>query len=498
MRMPSLDELRESLQRYADSAGTFAVDAGNSAVDMATGWDLRWEKWVRDATASANSERAGLQGEQTALGGQFTGGWDPREFVEESFDSMSHEEIVSVVDRMNADAVTASAQGWTAIGDALASALTDFKAAILAEIAPADQRSGWSGIGADSAMVATNTYVAASDQLALAGNLIGSKVAEAATGIVQVKATLPPVEHTSGWERAFNVAVPAAGLFKAVMHERNEAREHAVQVMKSVYAPVMRDADDRVPVLPAPPRVAGDDAPAASAGATSWGATSWGAGSGSAGSGGAASGPLPTGAGGDGVGTADTRGAAGADVAAEPGSGPAAVDSDQASSGTSTSDESAYLVPAQSDPSTVWTRPAGVDGMATTSTAGTPGVSSPAPGVGDQVAARAGAGGSGVGGPGGASAGSLVGATPGAPGAFAPGSVPRTAVGSPSGGVTGTAATGAPSTRPVMAGAGMVPAGARGRDDDVEHATPGYLVTVDNGNDLIGTLPLVAPPVLGA
>ena len=45
----------------------------------------------------------------------------------------------------------------------------------------------------------------------------------------------------------------------------------------------------------------------------------------------------------------------------------------------------------------------------------------------------------------------------------------------------------------------MPPAAGHGQgDSDAEHDTPAYLVNADNGNDLVGTLPLVAPPVLGA
>jgi hypothetical protein len=41
--------------------------------------------------------------------------------------------------------------------------------------------------------------------------------------------------------------------------------------------------------------------------------------------------------------------------------------------------------------------------------------------------------------------------------------------------------------------------GAAGNGDgDTEHQTPSYLITVDNGNDLIGKLDPVAPPVIGA
>ncbi|MCW2690617.1 MAG: hypothetical protein JWR37_5507 [Mycobacterium sp.] len=39
--------------------------------------------------------------------------------------------------------------------------------------------------------------------------------------------------------------------------------------------------------------------------------------------------------------------------------------------------------------------------------------------------------------------------------------------------------------------------GAMAREDNGGHRTPGYLITIDNGNELIGPLPKVAPPVLG-
>ena len=50
-----------------------------------------------------------------------------------------------------------------------------------------------------------------------------------------------------------------------------------------------------------------------------------------------------------------------------------------------------------------------------------------------------------------------------------------------------------------MPGMGAMGAGgARGAgDNDSEHAIPGYLVDAGNGSELIGDLPLVAPPVLG-
>lgn len=60
------------------------------------------------------------------------------------------------------------------------------------------------------------------------------------------------------------------------------------------------------------------------------------------------------------------------------------------------------------------------------------------------------------------------------------------------------AVSGAAGSRGMMAGGMGGMAGGRGQgDDDKMHETPGYLITLDNGNELIGDLPLVTPPVLG-
>ena len=82
---------------------------------------------------------------------------------------------------------------------------------------------------------------------------------------------------------------------------------------------------------------------------------------------------------------------------------------------------------------------------------------------------------------------------PGTPGYAGGGSGAGSGAGSPGAGGIGRSGS------PGMAGMGMAPAAGRGGpggDDDV-HATPGYLIDAVNGDKLIGTLPLVAPPVLG-
>lgn len=44
---------------------------------------------------------------------------------------------------------------------------------------------------------------------------------------------------------------------------------------------------------------------------------------------------------------------------------------------------------------------------------------------------------------------------------------------------------------------GMAGGRGQGQGEDDTHQTPGFLINVDNGNTLIGELPMVTPAVLG-
>ncbi|MGH3625538.1 MAG: PPE domain-containing protein, partial [Sciscionella sp.] len=69
----------------------------------------------------------------------------------------------------------------------------------------------------------------------------------------------------------------------------------------------------------------------------------------------------------------------------------------------------------------------------------------------------------------------------------------------------GGAEDGAPSGRAGSAGAtgrtgpGGMPLGGRGGKggDDEEHQLASYLVTEDNGSEIVGDVPMTAPPVIG-
>ncbi|MFE3289432.1 hypothetical protein [Rhodococcus sp. NPDC059234] len=506
MGIPSLDDLKDRLGEFATDIGELAHHPGNKIVDIVSGYDLNERSRVRDEQEAGNAERSDIHGTQSDLRGRFGGAYDPPAITApESFDSMSHAEIKAAVDEMAVGPIRASALGWTRIGDSLEQALTGFRRDISTLIG-----AGWEGIGADKANEATAKYSEASKNLAVAGKLIGSKVAEAATGIAQVKATVPPVEQGSVLGAALEVALPPAGLIKALLHGRDEAHQQAIQVMKTVYTPVMRQADTNVPVLPTPLNVVNgiDPSPVPQPGAG--GGAGAGPVSGPPGSSGGAW-PQIANQGDHRLGATTTPGAP--DDATTAGTGNNPLGGGDATTVQSASSPNSSL--AQSDPSSGSTRPAsapasdgagsgaglaGGHGPGAGPTAGTHSGShgGAGAGAGTRAGTRAGAGSgrgarsvAGLGGGGAGSAG-LGGRVPGG----LVGGIAGSPASAGSGASTGTAAAG----KAGAPGAGMMPgAGARGRgDEDTEHKTPGYLINVDNGNEIVGTLPKVAPPVLGA
>ncbi|MFD4181398.1 hypothetical protein [Rhodococcus sp. NPDC058514] len=486
--LPSLDDLKGSIGDMAsgafDDLSDLARDPGNKIIDVVSGYDIDEGDRVEVQQAIGNAERAAIHTQQAVLTPGLTD-FEPRSMVPDSFDSMSHEAIKGAVDAMSADPVRASAEGWQQIGSSLAEGLTEFKTYISSEI-----EGKWEGIGANAALAATATYVAESDQLAMAGRLVGTKVAEAATGISQVKATMPAVEATSALETLVNVALPSVGMVKQLVHGSDEARQQAIQIMKTVYTPVMVQADTNVPRFPKPQdRTDGPiDRPGLIPGGPGPGGPSGFSPSEYAGPRTGNAGDAPTDPMRQGDGSDPTSGTPGD----EPyGQNPLSSDG----SGANATD-SPFT---QTDPSSAWTAPAaagGADGAG-----------------GGGLGASAGSGGYGSGGygsagsgfaPGGGSAGggAGVGAGLGVSGGVAGGlgggmGVPGGAGAAAGAGGSGVGAAGA-AGRPGAMGGGMAPGGARANgDDDTEHRTPSYLINVDNGNELVGTLPKVAPPVIG-
>ncbi|MFC9357673.1 hypothetical protein ACFTZB_14020 [Rhodococcus sp. NPDC057014] len=396
----------------------------------------------------------------------------------ESFEGWQHSEIYAKTQDMDPSVIGDLAQACHAIVGSLP---IGFGFALLKNTI-AEQ---WEGAAADAALAATETLAGASDQLTSGVQAIGVKLDILSSAAQDVKNSIPA--PTPEQPLSLLPLMPSAA--EAQEAARDAAREEAIRKLQNIYVPNYQDVGTNVPVLPAPHSLSGGPgstdpnltAPT-SGDPGSWSASDSSTSSMSGNGDVSANGETP----GDGESAGDdaaTTSAANAEAAANQGAGAGAGSGSAAQTAAANAQNAAGA------------------GSQSGSGAGGTGYGGTAGGSGS------GAGGSGVG-------GSASGtrrkndkreSEPSSGGVVPGGPIPSG--GAAAGAGAAAAAAAATPVKPSMSrpGMGMAPGmmGAPGRvggngEGDTEHQTPSYLITVDNGNELIGTLDPVAPPVIGA
>lgn len=425
--------------------------------------------------------------------------FDSNPVADDPFDAMSHEDIWAKAGSLDPATIDQTSNNWRALGFEAARSAAAFSKQIADQIG-----TNWQGPAADAAGQGVQKYANSSVELMLSADTLATKVMESYGGVTSTKAMLPPPVPYAGGEKILDVLTWGTRTFlpgdmKSIQHAHEEAEEAARSVMKTQYAPVIRQAAVQVPVLPpAVNPLNGTDTPITSPGLRVDPRMD--------------STPLPySGLGSDGSGSGVSgQGTPGQGTAGQGTSGtaPGATDS-QAQSQTratpqDTATQASNWAPSES-PSAGQQAGSGTSGPGGQGTSGPGGQSAGSQGAGSNSTSGSPYGGStatGQGTQGGRSAsGGTGGRFGGAGGGSALGSAQGGGLGSSAGGVaSGGAAAAGRVGAPGMGGmGGMAPVGGRGGaggDDDV-HATPGYLIDAVNGDALIGSLPLVAPPVLG-
>lgn len=469
-----IGDLSSELERLAHIAMTASTD------------DTEFVQQFADALKRDFATRAGYSAQ-----------FDSNPVADDPFDVMSHEDIWAKAGSLDPSTIDQTANNWRALGFEAARSAASFAQQIAGQIG-----TNWQGVAADAAGQGVQKYANSSVELMLSADTLATKVMESFGGVTSTKAMLPPPVPYAGGEKILDALTWSTRTFlpgdmKSFQHLHEEAEEAARSVMKTQYAPVIREAAVQVPVLPpAVNPLNGTDAPNTFPGLgdprmdsnpipySGFGS----GGSGSGGSGQEVSGQGGNGQAGSGQGTTDSQ--------AQPQA--AATPQDTATQASSWAPSESPGAGQQSGtgtsgPGGQGTSGPGGQGTSSSSTSGSPYGGSMATGQGGSSgrSPSGGAGGrfGGSGSLGGAGGGSSLGGAQG-------GGLGSSAGGAAPGGAAGAGRIGAPG----MGGmGGMAPAGGRGGpggDDDV-HTTPGYLIDAVNGDDLIGSLPLVAPPVLG-
>ncbi|MFC6011020.1 hypothetical protein [Nocardia lasii] len=356
------------------------------------------------------------------------------------------------VDKIDLAAVRNLSDAWKKITERNSTSLTDFQS----QIARGTDPQVWRGATADAAAQTVADYQAMGARVSSASALTGNKIDELLTGLEPTKELVPHApEHRSGIDNARSWVV-GRGWRNDDVAEANAATE-ARRVLRTVYAPVVRESDADVPVIPLPKPIGSD-------------------------------GGVPDGGGGNGGGGGSTGGAGTRPASETPdGTQPATVIPDEGQNAPQNSQQPDDTTQDQDsqDPGGDTTPQSSPETAAagTPNTPTTPNVGSPGGGPGSGLGAG---GGAGAGGSGGGSPGAAVPGTPGSGLAAA-----RAGAGTAAGSSAGRAG---------MGGMGAPGAG-RGKGEDEEaKGVPDYLINQANGNELTGLddLPKTVPPVIGS
>ena len=405
--------------------------------------------------APAPDSVARRQSNYDALAARIDAGVDPEYIAAfENFHGMEHADIHRLAQSINPVAMTTLATEWAELGKGFSLTVAWGTLMIRKLIGR-----HWEGPAAEAAMDATVRFGESAQQLSDAARATSEKLRIAADVGERVRASVPPpTVNTSSVLYALD---PVAGA--AAARQEEAVRAQAVRVMEALYKPYYRDSGTAVPVLPSP--YAATTSRATEAFVPQ--------GYGTPGVGGARTTGDPSGipnGGGERPGGQTVTEAENRTDASMSGEGTDGRSEGSDSAGRAGSNDPAATTPASTSPAA-----SGALGNPTGQSYGSPSA------------------GSGGGLPGAGGVGSSGGSSPAA------GPAPLVAGAAPTGGTagqTGAAATRGAGVRPFGMMPGMVPASSRGDEQDKRAA--GYLVTGENGNELIGSLPDTAPPVLGA
>ncbi|MFC9474707.1 hypothetical protein ACFTS5_21195 [Nocardia sp. NPDC056952] len=354
------------------------------------------------------------------------------------------EELRAKVDKIDLNAVNDLIGAWNEISTRNSTSLDEFRKQITRGMSP----DVWAGSAASAAAQTVAAYDTTGKKVTTAAALTSTKLDELRTGLEPTKRLVPhEPEHRSGLDNV-GALLTGRGWRNDDVAQEN-ARVEAVRILQTVYAPVIYESDNKVPVIPIPKTIEdGGGQPetkVSTTQSTTQGSTT-----------------QPT--------TQSTT-----TQPTTPASTTPTTDPDDTDDSTDDSTTPESTTPESTEPGS--TTPASTTPSATVPGSGSP--SGSPSGAGSPGGGSPGAGTPGAGTPGGAVAGS------------------PTSAGGAGGRGTGTGTAGR-SGMPGMMSPGAGKGG--GKDDESTKGIPDYLITQENGDELTGldTLPKMVPPVIGA
>jgi hypothetical protein len=201
-----------------------------------------------DGWTRGNREREAVYAKQRQHAANIDGGTESATVPTEDFGSWSHEEIKAVSDAFRPGQTHAAANDWEKLASGFSGALETFKTSFDAAIS-----GSWTGLGAESAKEAVNNYKYHAEKVSEGLSLMATKPEEIATAVSQIKDLMPdvvPAPKLTGSSRADYES------YYAGMAQRAQKEDEARMIMRNVWTPVSQQAGSGLPSLPAAPQFA--------------------------------------------------------------------------------------------------------------------------------------------------------------------------------------------------------------------------------------------------
>ncbi|MGH3726792.1 MAG: WXG100 family type VII secretion target [Mycobacterium sp.] len=216
-----------------------------------------------DGWTRGNRERDEIYARQRLHGSNIDGGTESASIPTEDFGGWAHARIKEASDAYDSESALEVAGEWEQLGTGFKSILDSFKSSLNTAI-----NGSWTGEGAAAAKQGISDYKSHAEQVSDSLSLMATKPAEVETAMTQIKGLMPEVVQV----HEPLVRTPAAyEQHYAEQALAQQKQDEARMIMRSVWSPVSQQAGSGIPALPSAPQFGDGAAAVTAASSHDWG-----------------------------------------------------------------------------------------------------------------------------------------------------------------------------------------------------------------------------------
>ncbi|MBF9520989.1 hypothetical protein BKG83_09430 [Mycobacteroides chelonae] len=201
-----------------------------------------------DDWTKGNREREVLYAQQRLHGANIDGGTESVSIPVEDFGGWAHARLKEASDAFDSESALTVSREWEKLATGFKSVLDNFKSSLDAAI-----NGSWSGEGAEAAKEAISNYKSHAEKVSDGMSLMATKPAEVETAMTQVKGLMPEVVQVHQPQERTQAAYEQYYAQQALAQQK---QDEARMIMRNVWSPVSQQAASGLPSLPAAPQFA--------------------------------------------------------------------------------------------------------------------------------------------------------------------------------------------------------------------------------------------------